>query len=435
MARSSPSPSLRSCVRLLVAGILRTCHRPPSRPRRRPCTSPVDGCRPRPVSRSRRSTRPTARTSARSPCGDRADAGRAVEAAYAAAAPAGPPPRPSSAPPPSPAWATAIVERRDDLARALTEDQGKPLRAEAYDEVDELVAYWRMAAADATRLEGLMPPSVDPAQAHPRPARAARRGRHHHALELALHDGRRAPRAGPRRRQHRRVEPGPPHVAVLRPARRVHRRRRPPAGRLQPRHRPRRDGRRRDRRPCPDRGGRLRRLDADRARHRASRGGQGAAARARRQRAAGRHGRRRPRGGRGGHHRRPATSTPARAARPASASSSTIASTTASWPACRTPWPRHVRMGDPLDAHDHDGPAQQRGRRGQDGPPRGRGGGEPAPRSSPGASPRRPPAARSSSGRRSWTGSRRAWPSPARRRSGRSPRSPRSRTSTRRSAS
>ena len=95
--------------------------------------------------------------------GDRADAGRAVEAAYAAAA----------------GWAATsaferaaaltrvadrVVERRDDLARALTEDQGKPLRAEAYDEVDELVAYWRMAAADATRLDGLMPPSVDAAK-------------------------------------------------------------------------------------------------------------------------------------------------------------------------------------------------------------------------------------------------------------------------------
>jgi succinate-semialdehyde dehydrogenase/glutarate-semialdehyde dehydrogenase len=57
--------------------------------------------------------------------------------------------------------AELIVERRDDLARALTLDQGKPLRAEAYGEVDELVEYWRMAAADATRLEGSMPPSVD----------------------------------------------------------------------------------------------------------------------------------------------------------------------------------------------------------------------------------------------------------------------------------
>ena len=57
--------------------------------------------------------------------------------------------------------AELIVERRDDLARTLTLDQGKPLLAEAYGEVDELVEYWRMAAADATRLHGTMPPSVD----------------------------------------------------------------------------------------------------------------------------------------------------------------------------------------------------------------------------------------------------------------------------------
>ena len=54
-----------------------------------------------------------------------------------------------------------IEERRDDLARTLTLDQGKPLQAEAYDEVEELLVYWRMAAADATRLAGSMPPSVD----------------------------------------------------------------------------------------------------------------------------------------------------------------------------------------------------------------------------------------------------------------------------------
>jgi succinate-semialdehyde dehydrogenase/glutarate-semialdehyde dehydrogenase len=57
--------------------------------------------------------------------------------------------------------AELIEERRDDLARTLTLDQGKPLHAEAYGEVEELVAYWRMAAADATRIAGSMPPSVD----------------------------------------------------------------------------------------------------------------------------------------------------------------------------------------------------------------------------------------------------------------------------------
>ena len=44
----------------------------------------------------------------------------------------------------------------------LTLDQGKPLRAEAYDEVDELVEYWRMAAEDAKRLGGELPNSFSP---------------------------------------------------------------------------------------------------------------------------------------------------------------------------------------------------------------------------------------------------------------------------------
>ena len=92
--------------------------------------------------------------------GSRADAGRALTAAAGAFGP----------------WARrsafdraaalervagAIESRRDELARSLTLDQGKPLMAEAFDEVDELLVYFRMAAAEATRLEGLMPPSVD----------------------------------------------------------------------------------------------------------------------------------------------------------------------------------------------------------------------------------------------------------------------------------
>src|SRR5438034_3629879 len=47
-----------------------------------------------------------------------------------------------------------IEERREELAHTLTLDQGKPLQAEAYAEVDELIEYWRMAAGDARRLEG-----------------------------------------------------------------------------------------------------------------------------------------------------------------------------------------------------------------------------------------------------------------------------------------
>jgi acyl-CoA reductase-like NAD-dependent aldehyde dehydrogenase len=95
--------------------------------------------------------------------GGRDDARRAIDAAHRAA----------------PAWgrtspferakvleriAAEIERRKNELARRLTEDQGKPLRAEAYGEVDELVSYFKMAAADATRIEGLIPPSVDPAK-------------------------------------------------------------------------------------------------------------------------------------------------------------------------------------------------------------------------------------------------------------------------------
>jgi acyl-CoA reductase-like NAD-dependent aldehyde dehydrogenase len=91
--------------------------------------------------------------------GDREDARRAIAAAREAA----------------PGWAAltaaaraghmhavadVIGERRDALARTLTLDQGKPLHAEAYDEVDELIEYWRMAAEDAKRLGGALPNSV-----------------------------------------------------------------------------------------------------------------------------------------------------------------------------------------------------------------------------------------------------------------------------------
>jgi acyl-CoA reductase-like NAD-dependent aldehyde dehydrogenase len=94
------------------------------------------------------------------PEGTRADARRAVDAARAAFT----------------GWAArsafdraaalrrvaeAIDAAREPLADTLTLDQGKPRRAEAGDEVEELIAYFEMAAADATRVEGLLPPSVD----------------------------------------------------------------------------------------------------------------------------------------------------------------------------------------------------------------------------------------------------------------------------------
>jgi succinate-semialdehyde dehydrogenase/glutarate-semialdehyde dehydrogenase len=57
--------------------------------------------------------------------------------------------------------ADECARRRDELARAATLDQGKPL-TESFDEVDELIAMWRGAAEDGVRLEGTIPPSSSP---------------------------------------------------------------------------------------------------------------------------------------------------------------------------------------------------------------------------------------------------------------------------------
>jgi len=56
--------------------------------------------------------------------------------------------------------AAGIRQRRDELARVLTLDQGKPLVAEAVDEVAELAEYFLMAAQDARRREGSLPAST-----------------------------------------------------------------------------------------------------------------------------------------------------------------------------------------------------------------------------------------------------------------------------------
>jgi acyl-CoA reductase-like NAD-dependent aldehyde dehydrogenase len=93
--------------------------------------------------------------------GDRADARLAIAAANAA----------------FPSWAgrtgfergallhraADVMERRaDELARILTLDQGKPLKAEAEVEVGELVEFFRMAAEDGKRVEGTIPQSATP---------------------------------------------------------------------------------------------------------------------------------------------------------------------------------------------------------------------------------------------------------------------------------
>ena len=58
--------------------------------------------------------------------------------------------------------AEIVIERRDEMAYILTLEQGKPLKTEAYDEVNEVIDYLKMVAADVTRLEGHIVPSQDP---------------------------------------------------------------------------------------------------------------------------------------------------------------------------------------------------------------------------------------------------------------------------------
>ena len=158
-----------------------------------------------------------------------------------------------------------IERRRDELARTLTLDQGKPLASEAYDEVDELVEYWRMAAEDAKRLGGELPNSFSPNKR----VLLVRRARGvvgvitpwnwpytmpAELLAPALACGNTVG-----------VDAGAHDVGVRGRARRVHGRGRPSARRRQPRHRPRRGGGGRDR-PQPGHArGRVHRLHAHRA--------------------------------------------------------------------------------------------------------------------------------------------------------------------------
>src|SRR5918995_635631 len=58
--------------------------------------------------------------------------------------------------------ADACEHRRDELARICTLDQGKPLKAEAEVETEELIEFFRMAAEDAKRIEGRIPESAAP---------------------------------------------------------------------------------------------------------------------------------------------------------------------------------------------------------------------------------------------------------------------------------
>ena len=103
----------------------------------------------------------TGETIAQIPQGTREDARRAVEAAHKA--------RPAMA---GLGFferaailhriADVMEHRRDELARWLTLDQGKPYKAEAVGEVAEAIEYFRIAAEDIKRLETSVIPSMSP---------------------------------------------------------------------------------------------------------------------------------------------------------------------------------------------------------------------------------------------------------------------------------
>jgi len=93
------------------------------------------------------------------PKGTRADAAHAVEAAYrarAAMAALGAFDRAGLLH----RVAEVMESRREELARWLTLDQGKPYKAEALGEVSEAIEYFRIAAEDIKRLETNVIPSV-----------------------------------------------------------------------------------------------------------------------------------------------------------------------------------------------------------------------------------------------------------------------------------
>ena len=103
--------------------------------------------------------------------------------------------------------ADLIEERRDDFARELSLEQGKPYTAEAIADIDETAENFRIAAEDVKRMETAIIPSQDVEQADPHLPQAERRLRGDHAVELPHADPRRADRAGDRGRQHDRLKP------------------------------------------------------------------------------------------------------------------------------------------------------------------------------------------------------------------------------------
>ena len=224
-------------------GRARSWQRRRQRPRRaarsRPTatTSPANGGRPPPAGPSRTATRPTPTTDR--PLrrlrrgGRRGGRHRRRRGGRRLAADLGDRPRQHP-----------LQGRRDprssraisEVGRELTREEGKTLK-EGIGETTRAVQILRYFAGEAQQPTRRALPVDEPADPALHRARAARRRRRDHPLELPDRDPGLEDRAGARLRQHRRLQAGQPDAALRRPPGRGAGRGRAAAGRAQPRHR------------------------------------------------------------------------------------------------------------------------------------------------------------------------------------------------------
>ena len=190
---------------------------------------------------------------------------------------------------------TEILARREELGRLLSREEGKTL-PEGIGEATRAGQIFDFFAGEALRIPGEKFASVRPERRHRGHARAARRRRHHRAVELPDRDPRLEDRPGAGLRQHGRVQARRPRPRLGPCAVRNHRARRRAEGRVQSRRRARLGGRPGDARPQESRRRHLHRLGRDRrqGRRRLRQGHAPVPARDGRQESAGRARRRRP---------------------------------------------------------------------------------------------------------------------------------------------
>ena len=197
----------RGADRPTLAVMTETTATPPSRRRRSATSSPGSGATPR-AARTFESRNPadTRDVVGRFQQGTAADVAMAIKAAETA----GPMWRRTPAPKRGEilyAFGALMAQHKERLARAMTREMGKVL-SEARGDVQEGIDIAYLMAGEGRRMFGDTVPSELPdkwAMTHPP---AARRGRDHHALELPDGDPVLEDDAGPRDRQHRRVQAG-----------------------------------------------------------------------------------------------------------------------------------------------------------------------------------------------------------------------------------